>query len=287
MNAKHVVMAFSIVVLWGLNFVALKIAVLSLPPIFLAGLRFLLISIPWIFFVEKPKVSKRQFITLPITLGVLQYSLLYYGMCTGLSAGLSAVILQTQSFFTVIMSTILIKEKPRLNEILGLLIGALGVIILLINNNGDFKIESVLIILAAAISWGIANIQLKNLGNVNMVSFLIWISPFAAIVLFIISFILEYDLVLNIDFSNIEINVFLSIFYTAYLSTVIGFTMWQYLLNKYKSVQITPYGLLVPVTGSIFGYIILSEVLEIYQIIAGIVIIIGLMVISLRGIFVK
>ena len=287
MNAKHVVMAFFIVVLWGLNFVALKIAVLSLPPIFLAGFRFLLISIPWIFFVEKPKVSKRQFITLPITLGVLQYSLLYYGMSTGLSAGLSAVILQTQSFFTVIMSTILIKEKPRLNEILGLLIGALGVIILLINNNGDFKIESVLIILAAAISWGIANIQLKNLGNVNMVSFLIWISPFAAIVLFIISFILEYDLVLNIDFSNVEIKVFLSIFYTAYLSTVIGFTMWQYLLNKYKSVQITPYGLLVPVTGSIFGYIILSEVLEIYQIIAGIVIIIGLMVISLRGIFVK
>ena len=159
--------------------------------------------------------------------------------------------------------------------------------ILLINNNGDFKIEAVLIILAAAISWGIANIQLKNLGNVNMVSFLIWISPFAAIVLFIISFILEYDLVLNIDFSNVEIKVFLSIFYTAYLSTVIGFTMWQYLLNKYKSVQITPYGLLVPVTGSIFGYIILSEVLEIYQIIAGIVIIIGLMVISLRGIFVK
>ena len=287
MNAKHVAMAFFIVVLWGLNFVALKIAVLSLPPIFLAGLRFLLISIPWIFFVEKPKVSKRQFITLPITLGVLQYSLLYYGMSTGLSAGLSAVILQTQSFFTVIMSTILIKEKLRLNEILGLLIGALGVMILLINNNGDFKIEAVLIILAAAISWGIANIQLKNLGNVNMVSFLIWISPFAAIVLFIISFILEYDLVLNIDFSNVEIKVFLSIFYTAYLSTVIGFTMWQYLLNKYKSVQITPYGLLVPVTGSIFGYIILSEVLEIYQIIAGIVIIIGLMVISLRGIFVK
>ena len=287
MNAKHVVMAFFIVVLWGLNFVALKIAVLSLPPIFLAGFRFLLISIPWIFFVENPKVSKKQFINLTITLGVLQYSLLYYGMSTGLSAGLSAVILQTQSFFTVIMSTILIKEKPRLNEILGLLIGALGVIILLINNNGDFKIESVLIILAAAISWGIANIQLKNLGNVNMVSFLIWISPFAAIVLFIISFILEYDLVLNIDFSNVEIKVFLSIFYTAYLSTVIGFTMWQYLLNKYKSIQITPYGLLVPVTGSIFGYIILSEVLEIYQIIAGIVIIIGLMVISLRGIFVK
>ena len=55
MGTKHVVMAFIIVILWGLNFVTLKIAVLSLPPIFLAGLRFFLISFPWIFFVKKPK----------------------------------------------------------------------------------------------------------------------------------------------------------------------------------------------------------------------------------------
>ena len=287
MNTKHVVMAFSIVVLWGLNFVALKITVLSLPPIFLAGLRFFLISFPWIFFVKKPKVSNKQFISLPITLGVLQYSLLYYGMSTGLPVGLSAVILQTQSFFTVIISWFLIKEKPRLNEFFGLVIGMLGVIILLTNNDGDFKLEAIFIILAAALSWGIANIQLKNLGNVNMVSFLIWISPFAAILLFIISFTLEYDSILKIDVRNIEIKVFLSIFYTAYISTVIGFTMWQYLLYKYKSIQITPYGLLVPVTGSIFGYIILNEVLEIYQIISGIIIIIGLMIISMRSVFVK
>jgi len=287
LSTKHVVMAFIIVILWGLNFVTLKIAVLSLPPIFLAGLRFFLISFPWIFFVKKPKVSNKQFFSLPITLGVLQYSLLYYGMSTGLSVGLSSVILQTQSFFTVIMSAFLIKEKPSLNEIIGLIIGMLGVIILLTYNDGDFKLEAIFIILAAAMSWGVANIQLKNLGNINMVSFLIWISPLAAILLFIISFILEYDSLLKIDFSNIEIKVFLSIFYTAYISTVIGFTMWQYLLNKYKSIQITPYGLLVPVTGSIFGYIILNEVLEIYQIISGIIIIIGLMIISIKSIFVK
>ena len=285
MSSKHVLMAFSIVVLWGLNFVALKITVLSLTPIFLAGLRFFLISFPWIFFVKKPKVSNKQFFSLPITLGVLQYSLLYYGMSTGLSAGLSAVILQTQSFFTVIMSAFLIKEKFSLNEITGLIIGMLGVIILLTYNDGDFKLEAIFIILAAAMSWGVANIQLKNLGNINMISFLIWISPLASILLFIISFILEFDSLLKIDFPNIEIKVFLSIFYTAYISTVIGFTMWQYLLNKYKSIQITTYGLLVPVTGSIFGYIILNEVLEIYQIISGIIIIIGLMVISLRGMF--
>jgi len=287
LSTKHVVMAFIIVILWGLNFVTLKIAVLSLPPIFLAGLRFFLISFPWIFFVKKPKVSNKQFFSLPITLGVLQYSLLYYGMSTGLSVGLSSVILQTQSFFTVIMSAFLIKEKPSLNEIIGLIIGMLGVIILLTYNDGDFKLQAIFIILAAAMSWGVANIQLKNLGNINMVSFLIWISPLAAILLFIISFILEYDSLLKIDFSNIEIKVFLSIFYTAYISTVIGFTMWQYLLNKYKSIQITPYGLLVPVTGSFFGYIILNEVLEIYQIISGIIIIIGLMIISIKSIFVK
>ena len=51
---------------------------------------------------------------------------------------------------------------------------------------------------------------------------------------------------------------------------------------KYNSVKVTPFGLLVPVTGSIFGFIFLNEILEIYQIISGIIIITGLVMISYK-----
>ena len=48
MKQKHIFIAVFIVFLWGFNFVALKITVTSLPPVFAAALRFLILSIPWI-----------------------------------------------------------------------------------------------------------------------------------------------------------------------------------------------------------------------------------------------
>ena len=279
MKNKHIMMAIFIVFLWGLNFVALKTTVTYLPPIFSAAFRFLLISIPWIFIFKKPKIPVFQFITIPLTLGVFQYSLLYYGMSMGLSSGLSAVVLQTQSFFSVFISSVLMKEKLKSREIIGLIVGATGVLILFLLNDGDFKFESVLIILIAAISWGIANIQLKELGDINMVSFLIWMSPIASILLFIISYIFEFDDIKNIEVTKIELKVIISVLYTAYLSMVVGFTLWQHLLNKYNSVRVTPFGLLVPITGSLFGYLFLGEILEWYQVLSGMIIISGLMLI--------
>jgi O-acetylserine/cysteine efflux transporter len=271
--------AIFIVFLWGFNFVALKITVTYLPPIFSAAFRFLLISIPWIFIFKKPKITVFQFITIPLTLGVFQYSLLYYGMSLGLSSGLSAVVLQTQAFFAVFFASVLMKEKLKSREIYGLIVGASGVLILFLLNDGDFKIESVLIILIAAISLGIANIQLKGLGDINMVSFLIWMSPIASILLFIISYIFEFDDIKNIEVTKIELKVIVSVLYTAYFSYVVGFTLWQYLLNKYNSVKVTPFGLLVPITGSLFGFLFLGEIIEWYQVLSGIIIMSGLMLI--------
>jgi O-acetylserine/cysteine efflux transporter len=276
---KHIMIAIFIVFLWGFNFVALKITVTYLPPIFSAAFRFLLISIPWIFIFKKPKITVFQFITIPLTLGVFQYSLLYYGMSLGLSSGLSAVVLQTQAFFAVFFASVLMKEKLKSREIYGLIVGASGVLILFLLNDGDFKIESVLIILIAAISLGIANIQLKGLGDINMVSFLIWMSPIASILLFIISYIFEFDDIKNIEVTKIELKVIVSVLYTAYFSYVVGFTLWQYLLNKYNSVKVTPFGLLVPITGSLFGFLFLGEIIEWYQVLSGIIIMSGLMLI--------
>ena len=174
------------------------------------------------------------------------------------------------------------KEKLKSKEIFGLIVGAFGVVLLFLFNDGDFKIESVIVILFAAISWGVANIQLKNLGKINMISFLIWISPIAAVFLFVISILLEYEDIKKISITQLEIRVILSVLYTACLSTLIGFSLWQFLLNKYNSVKVTPFGLLVPVTGSIFGFLFLNEILEIYQIISGIIIITGLIMISYK-----
>ncbi|ESD21529.1 hypothetical protein HMPREF1597_02486 [Escherichia coli 907701] len=56
MSRKDGVLALLVVVVWGLNFVVIKVGLHNMPPLMLAGLRFMLVAFPAIFFVARPKV---------------------------------------------------------------------------------------------------------------------------------------------------------------------------------------------------------------------------------------
>lgn len=50
MSRKDGVLALLVVVVWGLNFVVIKVGLHNMPPLMLAGLRFMLVAFPAIFF---------------------------------------------------------------------------------------------------------------------------------------------------------------------------------------------------------------------------------------------
>ncbi|SQI44017.1 Probable amino-acid metabolite efflux pump [Leminorella richardii] len=46
MTRKDGLLALLVVVIWGINFVAIKMGLQNMPPLLLAGLRFLLVAVP-------------------------------------------------------------------------------------------------------------------------------------------------------------------------------------------------------------------------------------------------
>ena len=56
MSRKDGLLALLVVVVWGLNFVVIKVGLHNMPPLMLAGLRFLLVAFPAILFVARPKI---------------------------------------------------------------------------------------------------------------------------------------------------------------------------------------------------------------------------------------
>lgn len=50
MSRKDGVLALLVVVVWGLNFVVIKVGLHNMPPLMLAGLRFMLVAFPAIVF---------------------------------------------------------------------------------------------------------------------------------------------------------------------------------------------------------------------------------------------
>lgn len=56
MSPKDLLLALLVIVVWGLNFVVIKVGLHGMPPMLMGALRFMLAAFPAILFVRRPQV---------------------------------------------------------------------------------------------------------------------------------------------------------------------------------------------------------------------------------------
>ena len=188
MSPRDQLLALAIVVMWGVNFVVMKHAVAEIPPLLLTALRFGLAAVPAIFFVRRPAVAWRLLIAYGVAFGIVKFGLLFSAFKLGSPSGLTAVLLQTQVFFTVAFAALVLGERVTPGQRLGLAVAALGVIVIAAgatqNAVGDVALLPVALVIAAAAAWGLANLALKAAGPIDMFGFTVWTSAIAPLPMF-------------------------------------------------------------------------------------------------------
>jgi O-acetylserine/cysteine efflux transporter len=80
---RHVLLALSVAVIWGANFIAIHESLQQFPPLFLVALRFGILAIPTLLFIPRPAVQTRWLIGYGLGFGTLQFIGLYLGMAAG------------------------------------------------------------------------------------------------------------------------------------------------------------------------------------------------------------
>lgn len=150
------------VAIWGFNFVVIKVGVSDVPPLLLNGIRFSLVVLPWVFFFKKPNASWSLIIGFGLFLGVIQFGLLFTAMKWGVSASLASIVLQLQAFFTILFAFLLLGEKPKSWQIMGAFIAFSGIGIIAAERYNGGALIPFLMCVAAASSWGLANIMTKK-----------------------------------------------------------------------------------------------------------------------------
>lgn len=98
MQKRDLLLGLIVVIVWGLNFIAIKLGLQDVPPLMLGALRFLLATIPAVFFLPRPPVAWPWLIALGLSINVGQFSFLFAGMKLGMPAGLASLVLQAQAF---------------------------------------------------------------------------------------------------------------------------------------------------------------------------------------------
>src|SRR5215510_12886437 len=191
MKIRHIAIAILTMVIWALSFTVIKIGLRGVPPLMICALRLFLVSLPWVIIIKRPMVSYHKIVACGVFMFLMQLGFMTCGMYAGTSAGLSAVIMQAQIPFTIVLAVIFLNEKPSAMQSVGALIALGGIIFLASNIGGDITAAGFLLTILAAASQASSNIIVRGFGKVNVVALIIWSSLFAWPPLLVMSLILE------------------------------------------------------------------------------------------------
>ncbi len=288
MKKKDLFLALLVVAIWGSTFTVIKIGLIGMPPMILIALRFTMAAIPGVFLVKKPDISWKYIVAYGMTAYFGQFACDIYSLYFGMPAGIASVIMQSNVFFIFIFSAILLKEKIKVREIIGLIIAVIGIILLSVNI-GIFDIKSIPLVslvleLMAAGFWAASSIIIrlavkssrKQNKKLDVFGLVVWGSLVPIIPLFLLGMIIETPMGVYRAFTDLNFGDVMVVLYLAYVATLFCFSVWSKLLRSYNAGKVAMLSLLIPVSGLIIAWLIMNEDLSSIQIIGAITVIIGL-----------
>src|SRR6266540_2484738 len=129
MKPADVCIAVLVAVIWGLAFVASRIALNEFSPELMTTLRFSIAALPCLF-VARPKVSWMVLASISFTLFLGQFLAQAFAIAHGVPVGPSSVIVQSQALFTIGFAALLFGERPSRTQTTGIGIATLGLLMI-------------------------------------------------------------------------------------------------------------------------------------------------------------
>lgn len=310
MTPIHTGLAILVTFIWGVNFTFIAWGLESFPPLMLTALRFFFTAVPLVFFLKPPKFN-RTLLIYAIGTFVMQYAFVFTAMHLGASPGLTALLLQIQIFITVLLAYFILDEAVSRMQIIGMLVGMLGLSVIALNLGGDMPLAGFICILIAAIGWSFGNIASKQASaqaalkttrhghesEITVVSpstgknrasalsalaLVVWGGLIACVMLILSSLIFETEAWQLATFADASLKSWLSLGFIVYVSTLIGFGLWAHLLGQNTASKVMPFALLVPVFGMITSVLLTGEVVTWWKMLAMTLILSGLLLANLK-----
>lgn len=260
MPRRDMLLAGIVVLIWGINFVAAKVAMESLPPLLTAAIRFALVAFPAVFFVKRPQMGLWPATIAGLGTGALQFGFLYTGMQLGMPAGLASLVMQVQTLFTVVIAALVIKEKPTRVQVAGILIGLLGMTVVGLQYAASAPLLPFLLTVLAGASWAMSNVTIRKHPPRDGFSLVIWGSLASPIPLLIGSFLMEDTAGrLGTLIAETTFRSWLGLAFITYAASMVAYGLWNLLLTRHSAATVAPWSMFVPVIGAAAAWVYNGE----------------------------
>jgi O-acetylserine/cysteine efflux transporter len=258
MKPADVCLAVMVAVIWGLAFVASRIALDEFSPALMTTLRFAIAGLPCLL-VPRPKVAWPVLISISFTLFLGQFLAQAYGIAHGVPVGLSSVIVQSQALFTISFAAIAFHELPTRWQTAGIGVATLGLLMICGTVGHDFSVGAFAVLMICPISFAIGNLLLRRAQNVRMFDLFAWLCLTAAIPLFALTLLTDGPQATWHSLSHMSLTGLVCMLGLGAVSTSIAYWLWGRLLRDYTAARVVPFALLVPFVGSAVSSVVFGE----------------------------
>jgi O-acetylserine/cysteine efflux transporter len=247
--------ALAVVVIWGLNFVVMKLGLQSLSPWLLGALRFAAAALPFVWFVRPPPLPWGFVAGYGLAQGLGQFGFLFLGLQLGMTAGMASVVMQTQAFFTLMLALPILGERARTRQWLGVGVALAGLVLIAAAHGegpGQMTLAGFVLTLSAAFMWAVSNLvarRASQLARYKPFPFVVWSSVFPIVPFALIALALDGPMQVANQLAGMDSRAWFAVLYLALGATLLAYSLWTRLLQRHAAARVTPFSLFVPVVG--------------------------------------
>jgi O-acetylserine/cysteine efflux transporter len=259
---KHLLILLFIAIAYGSAFPVTKLALNnSVPPILMASLRMgivLIILIPYWKFKIPEKKYLPSLVAFSVSMGVMVY--VFMTLSLFYSSIISPVIVGSQLAipFGVLLSALMIGENISLKKWILIFCAFFGIVIIFFDPELANNILGLFYAGLMALFFGLAQVYSRQLKSLDISLTNAFTGLFGFIILMILSYFIEGNVISNITSINLTTWVF--IFYQAVVVSLGAHLLMFYLYKFYTVGQIFPSYSLFPIFGIGLSFLIFGEV---------------------------
>jgi O-acetylserine/cysteine efflux transporter len=258
MKPADVFLAVLVAVIWGLGFVASRLALDELSPALMTALRFAIAAVPCLF-VRRPDVPWTVLIAISGTLFLGQFLAQSWAIARSVPVGLASVIVQSQALFTVAFAALAFGEIPTRFQIAGIGVAAAGLLMIGGTVGFDFSVGAFAVLMVSPVSFAIGNLLLRQARGAPMFDLFAWLCLLPPLPLLALALAADGPQATWHSLARMSLTGLVSMLYIGAISTCVAYWLWGRLLRDHTAAQVVPFALLVPFVGAASSSLVFGE----------------------------
>jgi drug/metabolite transporter (DMT)-like permease len=289
MRARLLAAFAAVYIIWGSTYLAIRFAVETLPPLLMAGARFLLagsILLLWARLRERATPQRSDWRT-----GFISGALLLLGGNGAVvwaeqvvPSGIAALLVAVVPVWVVVLEWLRPGgRRPRLPVFVGLALGLLGLALLVgpeaLHGGGSISLIGAGVLMVGSFSWALGSLYTRGAPKPTSGSIGSGTQMFAGGVCLVIVALLLGELP-RLDLAHASGRSLLGFAYLVTFGSLIGFTAYLYLLSHTTASKAATYAYVNPVVAVLLGWAFASEPINARTLVAAAVILAGVAIIT-------